>query len=96
MKPGEAALMLLPGKSYSYPYLAAFLSDAFQVGLGVSLALVVCFWYDRFLDKAKARGKTWAFREEYRRLPLVCVGGPLNAASQFWLVSMGLTRWSHT
>lgn len=48
--------------------------------------MIVCLWYDRFLANAKARGKVWASLEEYRRLPLVCVGGPLNAISQFWLV----------
>jgi hypothetical protein len=26
-------------------------------------------------------------QEEYRRLPLACIGGPLFAISEFWLVS---------
>ena len=30
--------------------------------------------------------KVWAQKEEYRRLPLACVGGPLYAISPFWLV----------
>ena len=62
--------------------------------------MFVCIWYDSFLAKAKARGKAWASREEYRRLPLVCVGGPLNATSQLWLVrstysSLLLPRLAH-
>lgn len=87
MTPGTAALMLLPGKlclSSSVPFPLS--NNACLVGLGVTLAMLVCFWYDGFLAKAKARGKTWASQEEYRRLPLVCIGGPFTAVSQFWLV----------
>ena len=86
MSPGGAAVMLLPGKLHTMPPSFLYLSDYFQVGVGVTLAMVVCFLYDRFLARAKARGKSWACQDEYRRLPLVCIGGPLNAASQFWLV----------
>lgn len=49
--------------------------------------MFVFLWYDRFLIKSKEQGKAWAQREEYRRLPLACAGGPLYAISQFWLVS---------
>lgn len=56
------------------------------VGVGAIIAMFVFLWYDNFLQKSKSQGKAWAQREEYRRLPLACVGGPLYALSQFWLV----------
>ena len=83
MSPGESALMLLPGRSFCT--LSPHQLLTLPVGVGVILAMFVCLWYDRLLAKQKAQGKAWASREEYRRLPLVCLGGPLNAASQFWL-----------
>lgn len=53
--------------------------------MGAVLAVPIFLWYDRFLAKHKAIGKSWALYEEYRRLPLACVGGPLFAISLFWL-----------
>ncbi|KAJ6191408.1 hypothetical protein N7519_001429 [Penicillium mononematosum] len=35
--------------------------------------------------RAKARNASWAFIEEYRRLPLACIGGPLYVISLFWV-----------
>ncbi|THD00174.1 hypothetical protein EYZ11_000365 [Aspergillus tanneri] len=37
------------------------------------------------LGKATARGHTWVKQEEYRRLPLACIGGPLYSIAMFWL-----------
>lgn len=34
---------------------------------------------------AQSRGKDWVTVEEYRRLPLACIGGPLYSLSLFWL-----------
>jgi hypothetical protein len=47
--------------------------------------MFIFLWYDGFLARSKASGKAWAHREEYRRLPLACAGGPLYAISLFWL-----------
>lgn len=47
--------------------------------------MFIFLWYDRYLASAKDRGATWACKEEYRRLPLACAGGPLYAISLFWL-----------
>ncbi|MCJ1268852.1 hypothetical protein MMC22_008740 [Lobaria immixta] len=55
------------------------------IGIGAAIAMFVFLWYDRFLIKSKEQGKAWTQREEYRRLPLACAGGPLYAISQFWL-----------
>jgi hypothetical protein len=55
------------------------------VGLGSIISCGIFLWYDGFLARAKARGAKWAQIEEYRRLPLACVGGPLYVVSLFWL-----------
>ncbi|KZZ98822.1 Major facilitator superfamily domain, general substrate transporter [Moelleriella libera RCEF 2490] len=55
------------------------------VGLGAVLAIFIFMAWDRFHKVSVHRKKPWALREEYRRLPLACLGGPLFALSQFWL-----------
>ncbi|KAK6064480.1 Polyamine transporter 3 [Seiridium cupressi] len=55
------------------------------VGLGAMLALPIMYLYDTFLSRSKAQGKSWTSREEYRRLPLAFIGGPMYAVSLFWL-----------
>ncbi|KAF7925806.1 hypothetical protein EAE99_005841 [Botrytis elliptica] len=55
------------------------------IGVGGIIAMFIFLWYDHFLSQSKLSGKEWAMREEYRRLPLACVGGPLYAISLFWL-----------
>ena len=37
------------------------------------------------MQRAKQRGARWTYIEEYRRLPLACLGGPLYVISLFWL-----------
>ncbi|MCJ1273481.1 hypothetical protein MMC21_001273 [Puttea exsequens] len=55
------------------------------IGVGALVAVLIFLWYDRFQIRSKLAGKPWAQRDEYRRLPLACAGGPLYAISQFWL-----------
>ncbi|KAL2220918.1 major facilitator superfamily domain-containing protein [Thermoascus aurantiacus ATCC 26904] len=55
------------------------------IGVGAFIACGIFLWYDSFLAKAKARGAKWSEIEEYRRLPLACVGGPLYVVSLFWI-----------
>ncbi|KAJ5333013.1 hypothetical protein MYU51_005273 [Penicillium brevicompactum] len=55
------------------------------IGVGAVLACFVFLWYDGFLARAKARNASWAYIEEYRRLPLACIGGPLYVISLFWV-----------
>ncbi|KAL1962404.1 hypothetical protein VTN77DRAFT_9743 [Rasamsonia byssochlamydoides] len=55
------------------------------IGLGVFIACGIFIWYDGFLVRAKARGAKWSQIEEYRRLPLACIGGPLYVVSLFWV-----------
>jgi hypothetical protein len=41
--------------------------------------------YDNVLENAKKRNAPWSQIEEYRRLPLACIGGPLYVVALFWL-----------
>lgn len=55
------------------------------VGVGGVIACGIAIWYDIFLEQAKQRNASWPRSEEYRRLPLACLSGPLNVSSLFWL-----------
>ena len=55
-----------------------------SVGAACNIFVVVA--YDRFLTRAKQRNATWARVEEYRRLPLACMAGPLYVMALLWLV----------
>ncbi|KAJ6010360.1 hypothetical protein N7451_001772 [Penicillium sp. IBT 35674x] len=65
------------------------------IGIGAILACFVFLWYDGYLARAKARKAPWAEIEEYRRLPLACLGGPLYVVSLFWVgwTSSGNIPW---
>ncbi|OJJ31083.1 hypothetical protein ASPWEDRAFT_62386 [Aspergillus wentii DTO 134E9] len=53
--------------------------------VGSSLGLVMFFLYSSFHEKAVNANHTWAKQEEYRRLPLGCVGAPGIVIALFWL-----------
>ena len=53
--------------------------------LGAVIALGIFLYYDGVLQRAKMANAHWASIEEYRRLPLACLGGPLYVVSLFWL-----------
>lgn len=55
------------------------------IGVGALLALCVFYAWDEYLTRAHERGEKWTTQEEYRRVPLACIGGPLFALSLFWL-----------
>lgn len=55
------------------------------IGVGAVFACVIYLWWDYHLRISKKRGKSWAFSEEFRRLPLACIGGPFFAGAMFWL-----------
>lgn len=67
--PGEVGLAFLP------------------IGIGALIAAFMYLWWDWFLDKnqRKANPPAWSQTEEFIRLPLACIGGPLIAISAFWL-----------
>ncbi|KAI9168068.1 Major facilitator superfamily multidrug transporter mdrA [Paramyrothecium foliicola] len=53
--------------------------------IGAVLAIGIFVAWDRYHKRSVEQQKPWALREEYRRLPLACLGGPLFALSEFWL-----------
>lgn len=55
------------------------------IGLGTGIGLAVSMVWDSRLQRSLKAGRTWAQKEEYRRLPLACLGGPLYAVALFWL-----------
>ncbi|KAK2598013.1 hypothetical protein QQS21_005850 [Conoideocrella luteorostrata] len=55
------------------------------VGVGGGLSLCVFWYWDNALARAQKRGASWSKREEFRRLPLAVLGGPLFVVSLFWL-----------
>lgn len=54
-------------------------------GIGAGCAIAVFVAWDKFYHRSAKLGRAWALREEYRRLPLACLGGPFFALSEFWL-----------
>ncbi|OLN86746.1 Polyamine transporter 3 [Colletotrichum chlorophyti] len=55
------------------------------IGGGALLAVPVFVSWEQWHLRAQRNGAVWAKREEFRRLPLACVGGPLFFISLFWL-----------
>ncbi|CAG8973316.1 hypothetical protein HYALB_00000078 [Hymenoscyphus albidus] len=55
------------------------------IGVGTIGATILFLSYDSTLRKAQALKKPWTQKEESRRLPLACVGGPLFVVGLFWL-----------
>ena len=53
--------------------------------IGAVIAFGIFAWYDSALERAKKANASWASIEEYRRLPLACLGGPFYVISLFWL-----------
>jgi MFS family permease len=56
-----------------------------SIGVGALISMAIFWAWDSILYKAQQRGAPWIKREEYRRLPLACLGGPLFVISLFWL-----------
>ncbi|KAI0908409.1 major facilitator superfamily transporter [Ustulina deusta] len=52
---------------------------------GVTIALGTFFAWGRFLRKSQERNRPWTRKEEYNRVPLAAIGGPIFAISLFWL-----------
>lgn len=60
-------------------------SNTYEVAIGAVFALGMFLYYDSVLQRAKKGNARWSSVEEYRRLPLACIGGPLYVISLFWL-----------
>ncbi|KAG0648840.1 Polyamine transporter 3 [Hyphodiscus hymeniophilus] len=55
------------------------------IGAGTVGAIGIFLYYDSILRKAQAANKPWTRKEEFRRIPLACLGGPLYVVALFWL-----------
>ncbi|KAI1761213.1 major facilitator superfamily protein [Hypoxylon sp. FL1150] len=55
------------------------------IAVGALLSFGAYLLYDSVYQRAREQGKHWVEVEEYRRLPLACIGGPLYSATIFWL-----------
>lgn len=53
--------------------------------VGAVLAVFIFLAWEKYHTRAENQGHAWARKEECRRLPLACIGGPLFAISEFWL-----------
>jgi hypothetical protein len=53
------------------------------IAVGSSIGFGIFVAYDTIMQRAKAQDKPWTRKEELRRLPLACIGGPLNVISVF-------------
>ena len=82
----EAYPVIFQGPSSIYHFSAGVTGLTFlPIGIGAVLCTFIFIWYDSYLAKAQKRNAPWAAIEEYRRLPLACVGGPLYVIGLFWL-----------
>ncbi|KAI8630932.1 major facilitator superfamily transporter [Xylariaceae sp. FL1651] len=52
---------------------------------GATIALAIFFAWDSYLHRAQERNLPWTKKEEYRRIPLAAIGGPVFVISLFWL-----------
>ncbi|EXJ61914.1 hypothetical protein A1O7_02345 [Cladophialophora yegresii CBS 114405] len=77
-------IFLGPDSVYGWSYGLAGLAFI-PIGVGSVLAMPVYLWWDSYLAKARKRNAKWAEQEEYRRLPLACIGGPMYVVSLFWV-----------
>lgn len=53
--------------------------------IGSFLALPIAVLWDTYRQSANNRGRPWASKEEYQRLPVACLGGPLFSIGMFWI-----------
>ncbi|KAL9949898.1 hypothetical protein D7B24_006119 [Verticillium nonalfalfae] len=69
-----------------YDMEPGFVGLAFLPVLGGSaVALAIFMWFSAYHAAALRRGASWTRQDEYRRLPLACIGGPALSLSLFWL-----------
>ncbi|OAQ73260.1 major facilitator superfamily transporter [Pochonia chlamydosporia 170] len=55
------------------------------IGAGAILSMISFWSWDNYVARAAARGAEWTKSDEYRRVPLATIGGPLFVISLFWL-----------
>lgn len=82
----EAYPIIFQGPNSIYKYSPGIAGLTFlPIGIGAILALGLFFMWDIYLARAQERKAPWSQKEEFRRLPVALLGGPLFAVSIFWL-----------
>lgn len=82
----EAYPIIFLGPNSVYKFSPGIAGLTFlPIALGGAFCLPIFWWWDSILTKAQARNDHWAEREEFRRLPLAMLGGPLYGISMIWL-----------
>lgn len=82
----EAYPIIFQGPNSIYHFNAGETGLAFlPIGIGAAACSLLFLIYDSYLARAQARKAPWSQIEEYRRLPIACVGGPLYVIGLFWI-----------
>jgi multidrug resistance protein len=55
------------------------------IGIGAIFACGIYLTWDAVISKAELQNKEWVRKEEYRRVPLSAIGGPMLVISCFWV-----------
>lgn len=82
--PAYAFIFLGPDSVYKWSPGVAGLAFL-PIPIGSVMGGAVCLWWDAHLAAAQTKRKSWAGKEEYRRLPIALIGGPLFGISMIWL-----------
>lgn len=82
----EAYPIIFLGPNSIYKFSPGIAGLTFlPIGLGAILALGLFFMWDLYLARAQERKAPWSQKEEFRRLPVALIGGPLFSVAIFWL-----------
>ena len=82
----EAYPIIFQGPKSIYHFNAGVAGLMFlPISIGAIVGGVLFLGWDSYLARAQERHASWAAVEEYRRLPLACLGGPLYVIALFWI-----------
>ena len=82
----EVYPIIFQGPDSVYHFSAGLAGLTFlPIAIGGILGGPLIVLWDTRLAKAQANGEQWSQKEEYRRLPLACIGGPLYMLSILWV-----------
>lgn len=82
----EAYPIIFQGPDSIYKFSPGIAGLTFlPIAIGAMVALGIFFLWDIYLARAQERKAAWSQKEEFRRLPLALLGGPLYAVAIFWL-----------
>ena len=80
---GQEGLAFVPSMLSMIDLLTSLTGPIVAIGACIACCIYLC--WDAYLRAAKARNAPWSNQEEYRRLPLACIGGPFFSIGCFWI-----------